>query len=826
MNTDSKEVCEWIVESGIIKRIQYGKGYSDPSLALEKGSLKVEFVTGIGYSYYIPIECVGDLLYADDPSAHFEHHIVRKHSADCIRTHTSSGRDPAFGDTGRLSEYRNQRGMRDAIEEAKQNGHNSVVNFEWLANKHARVDQWIQRIAVFSHEVAEREKLRITSAAPLLAAEIEWEVPISWEVDWGFIRRITHQGKSYRLPNAPLPKVCLEIELITGIGYEYSVPIELVADLLVADDPNANFKHRIANEYGEDSYRTASSPGRDPAYGKSNRRSKRENKSAMNKAIEEAEMAKSRPFENSRWLKERELRLVQWTAKIAMFSTELAEKEKGRALASASLVAEKVAQKELKAEEMRVFWVNFWAKSNKQADKTNTCSPLQNIEKLEALVKAVTEDAQIQPSFSPSVLESEHQSTPQAKPCMASELLSQTVENNHLTGSPSKLEEPAILNSSDAAISAKPQTSTSHQKRPKSFRFLEEVWLLWFLVMVIITGYRVFVLGKKDGGLLFLVPAIIIICVFCISWIKQLFQKPNKAFADESSTSFAREINEILQNEDIICASPEILTHSDGYERFKPPSTNLPETRQDTEEGKETESIDSADVSVEDSNDTAHALENPSDEVMDSSGGEIHQLDPEPSEQESNAKEGLSSLYDNSENAQPEHPAPNSEPGKVVELNERVSLQWPQTVPEILPPTKAAKLPRQLRLMETRSPDIKPTEASPLVPTPGDEGQRKLRTNYQVVRNQKLREMAILIHGRDCCVCGFNFDKFFGESLARGYIEVHHLKNIADGERTTDPTTDLAPLCANCHAMADRLSKDLEHPPETIQELKALLIQH
>jgi predicted HNH restriction endonuclease len=75
-----------------------------------------------------------------------------------------------------------------------------------------------------------------------------------------------------------------------------------------------------------------------------------------------------------------------------------------------------------------------------------------------------------------------------------------------------------------------------------------------------------------------------------------------------------------------------------------------------------------------------------------------------------------------------------------------------------------------------------------------------------VERNPKLRESAIQIHGRNCCVCGFNFDEVFGKDLAQGYIEVHHLNNIASGERITDPATDLAPLCANCHAMADRLT--------------------
>jgi len=80
------------------------------------------------------------------------------------------------------------------------------------------------------------------------------------------------------------------------------------------------------------------------------------------------------------------------------------------------------------------------------------------------------------------------------------------------------------------------------------------------------------------------------------------------------------------------------------------------------------------------------------------------------------------------------------------------------------------------------------------------EGERKLRTNYVVERNPKLRAMAVQIHGRDCCACQFNFDKTFGAELARGYIEVHHLKPIAGGERTADPATDLVPLCGNCHS--------------------------
>ena len=117
-----------------------------------------------------------------------------------------------------------------------------------------------------------------------------------------------------------------------------------------------------------------------------------------------------------------------------------------------------------------------------------------------------------------------------------------------------------------------------------------------------------------------------------------------------------------------------------------------------------------------------------------------------------------------------------------------------------------------------------PEDQEAPMPSPAREGQRKLRTNYEAVRSPKLREAAIQIHGRSCTVCGFNFDEFFGKDLARGYIEVHHLDNIAAGERFTDPAKDLAPLCANCHAMADRLTADLDSPPRSIAELRTLLI--
>lgn len=120
--------------------------------------------------------------------------------------------------------------------------------------------------------------------------------------------------------------------------------------------------------------------------------------------------------------------------------------------------------------------------------------------------------------------------------------------------------------------------------------------------------------------------------------------------------------------------------------------------------------------------------------------------------------------------------------------------------------------------------DRAPRIEKELIPEPRAEGGRVARTNYATVRDPDLRAMAVQIHGRNCVVCGFNFDAFFGEELAQGYIEVHHLSQISGGERTTDPATDLAPLCANCHAMADRLARKSANPPSSIAGLRDMLI--
>ena len=83
---------------------------------------------------------------------------------------------------------------------------------------------------------------------------------------------------------------------------------------------------------------------------------------------------------------------------------------------------------------------------------------------------------------------------------------------------------------------------------------------------------------------------------------------------------------------------------------------------------------------------------------------------------------------------------------------------------------------------------------------------KAVRVDYlRRVRSAINRQRAIEIHGVECAICGFNFQKTYGD-LGRGFIEVHHLKPLGETEEEAEvnPVTDLIPLCANCHRMIHR----------------------
>ncbi|HOO97560.1 MAG TPA: HNH endonuclease [Caldisericia bacterium] len=90
-------------------------------------------------------------------------------------------------------------------------------------------------------------------------------------------------------------------------------------------------------------------------------------------------------------------------------------------------------------------------------------------------------------------------------------------------------------------------------------------------------------------------------------------------------------------------------------------------------------------------------------------------------------------------------------------------------------------------------------------------------TTYE--RSKILREKAIAIHGLTCQVCGFNFEKKYGE-IGANYIEVHHIEPISKvGERITDPEGDMVVVCSNCHRMIHRHKVD----SYSVKEIKKMI---
>lgn len=85
-------------------------------------------------------------------------------------------------------------------------------------------------------------------------------------------------------------------------------------------------------------------------------------------------------------------------------------------------------------------------------------------------------------------------------------------------------------------------------------------------------------------------------------------------------------------------------------------------------------------------------------------------------------------------------------------------------------------------------------------------------------RNKEARDKCIEYHGKKCSICGFDFEKVYGE-LGRGFIHVHHIKPLSeiDKEYKVDYKKDLIPVCPNCHAM---LHKRLNGKYFSVDELK------
>ena len=86
-------------------------------------------------------------------------------------------------------------------------------------------------------------------------------------------------------------------------------------------------------------------------------------------------------------------------------------------------------------------------------------------------------------------------------------------------------------------------------------------------------------------------------------------------------------------------------------------------------------------------------------------------------------------------------------------------------------------------------------------------------------RNAGARAACIAHFGTVCRVCETDLVAIYGE-VARGYIQVHHLRSLAEVGRQyeVNPLTDLIPVCPNCHAMLHQ-----RRPAYTPEELRAML---
>jgi 5-methylcytosine-specific restriction protein A len=100
------------------------------------------------------------------------------------------------------------------------------------------------------------------------------------------------------------------------------------------------------------------------------------------------------------------------------------------------------------------------------------------------------------------------------------------------------------------------------------------------------------------------------------------------------------------------------------------------------------------------------------------------------------------------------------------------------------------------------------------------EGAIRQITSNKYERNPQARKICIQTYGTDCFVCGFDFEKVYGE-IGKDFIHVHHLRQVASikKEYEINPIDDLRPVCPNCHAMIHR-----QKIPLTIEELKGKII--
>jgi 5-methylcytosine-specific restriction enzyme A len=141
--------------------------------------------------------------------------------------------------------------------------------------------------------------------------------------------------------------------------------------------------------------------------------------------------------------------------------------------------------------------------------------------------------------------------------------------------------------------------------------------------------------------------------------------------------------------------------------------------------------------------------------------------------------------------------------------NQRNSLEIYESVKSIMIPFMAA-LSELIGYEESESAE-----------TVGDEEGRR----YQALvtrreRSSRNRLLCLSIHGDLCFVCGKNPNKEYSVDI-KSIIEVHHVEplSMAGEARLYNPSTDLIPICPNCHSAIHK-----KVPPYTPAELRSMLV--
>lgn len=102
------------------------------------------------------------------------------------------------------------------------------------------------------------------------------------------------------------------------------------------------------------------------------------------------------------------------------------------------------------------------------------------------------------------------------------------------------------------------------------------------------------------------------------------------------------------------------------------------------------------------------------------------------------------------------------------------------------------------------------------------EGMMKEVTFFRRQRNRAIRNQCAARDNYTCQVCGFSFEKTYGER-GKEYIEVHHLKSLSSYDDEHDiELDDLISLCSNCHSMI-HMGGELKTPNELVQIIKEQL---